>query len=177
MRNTIVLCLFFCLLTASKCKKSTSNVDYLPPATQEGRQTLGFMMNGLVWTPSGISGLSPNLSADVDFAYRNGIFNITAYRIVNGERQQFSLGIQDSLNFYSIPKYIPVSPTTNGAFYFSKTPCVTFSRSANTYSDGYINVTKLDKINKIIAGTFNVTMCLTGCDTIRIVDGRFDLRY
>lgn len=46
----------------------------------------------------------------------------------------------------------------------------------NTIS-GILTITKFDKVNYIISGTFEFTTALNGCDTLRITDGRFDIKY
>ena len=46
----------------------------------------------------------------------------------------------------------------------------------DTY-DGYIQFAKIDRVNFVISGTFNFSTVITGCDTIRITDGRFDMQY
>ena len=47
----------------------------------------------------------------------------------------------------------------------------------NFYSSGKLTISKLDQSARIVAGTFYCTIKQTGCDTLRITDGRFDLKY
>ena len=47
---------FIFLLTASSCKKQNTEPQ-LPPETQKGANTLGFKIDGKVYTASGKSGL------------------------------------------------------------------------------------------------------------------------
>lgn len=42
---------------------------------------------------------------------------------------------------------------------------------------GKLEITKLDTTNHIIAGTFEFTVWKEDCDTIRVTDGRFDIKY
>ena len=51
-------------LTGSSCKKE-SNEPQLPPETQTGANTVGFKINGKIYTASGKSGLSTRASAGV----------------------------------------------------------------------------------------------------------------
>ena len=52
---TLLLSITF-LLTASSCKKQNTGPQ-LPPETQTGANTLGFKIDGKVYTASGKSGL------------------------------------------------------------------------------------------------------------------------
>jgi hypothetical protein len=44
-------------------------------------------------------------------------------------------------------------------------------------TDGELALTKLDKINKIASGTFNCIIPIPNCDTLKVTDGRFDIKY
>lgn len=43
--------------------------------------------------------------------------------------------------------------------------------------NSFVNITKFDTQNRIIAGTFEYTLYKPGCDTVRITQGRFDVKY
>jgi len=59
--HLIFLSIFF--ISIAGCKKHKSNpIDQLPPATQTGANTLGFLLNGEPWTPKGWDGSTTNLS-------------------------------------------------------------------------------------------------------------------
>jgi len=112
--------LFFLFLSVSNCKKhkTDSPMDQLPPATQEGKNTLGFLLNGEPWTPKGHVGITSNLTVSVDDRYKNGTFNITAYRILSDSNKQYlALGVADSLNFQSIPVTIDLGKPLFGLLY------------------------------------------------------------
>ncbi|TAG14645.1 MAG: hypothetical protein EAZ41_00725 [Sphingobacteriia bacterium] len=86
-------------------QKNTIESNGLPKATQEGKNTLGFLLNGQPWTPKGIRGTG-NLSIDFDPNFNNGIFNIVAYDFSKPNSKQFKIGIGDSLNFIDAPEVI-----------------------------------------------------------------------
>src|SRR5258705_231264 len=94
-----ILITFFCF---AKCHKENLVVNSLPPATQEGKNILGFMLNGQPWTPKGHR-VTSNLSIDVDFGYHQGIFGIVAYNFIPTTAEQLTIGIRDSLNFIQAP--------------------------------------------------------------------------
>lgn len=67
MRHLLFVCLLPLLFNAS-CKKTVTPpptpplTEELPVATQEGKNTCGFLVNGKVWLPKGRRGDgSPNL--------------------------------------------------------------------------------------------------------------------
>jgi hypothetical protein len=167
----------YCLFCFAQCKKSNPDNNGLPAATQEGKNTLGFLLNGQPWTPQGNNGTA-NLSIDFDAGINNGIFSLSAYKIINSlNRQRFGLGIKDSLNFISVPKiYILGNSTLYGAAY-SDDSC-TFDYFDSTINrSGNLTITRFDKTNRIISGTFSTTFNKTGCPEIKITDGRFDMKF
>lgn len=167
----VVLFFFVC------CKKDPAKNAELPAATQDGKGTLGFLLNGQPWTPKGSRPFaSPNLSIDFDPGYRNGIVNIVAYDFTQASSDQFTLGVKDSLNYLQAPFTLNLSQKSLYGISFNK-PCEYFSSLNGIISSGSLTITKLDKTNRIIAGTFNATLSMSGCETINITEGRFDMKY
>ena len=177
LKLPLTIALLYCLFYFAQCKKSNTDSNGLPAATQEGKNTLGFLLNGQPWKPQGNNGTA-NLSIDFDAGINNGIFGISAYKIITStSRQRFGLGINDSLNFISVPKtYI----LANGTFYgaaFSDDIC-TIDYFDNTVDrSGSLTITKLDRTNRIISGTFSATLTKAGCAAVKITDGRFDMKF
>ena len=58
---TLITILLLILTCSSNCKKGGLFGDKLPAATQEGKNTCGFLVNGKVWLPRGDNGY-PNLN-------------------------------------------------------------------------------------------------------------------
>jgi len=167
--------------SCSSCKKDTLDSNGLPAATQTGANTFGFLLNGQPWTPQGNNGTA-NLSIDVDFGFNNGIFTISSYKIVNNNsnsKQTFGVGISDSLNFItSYPKTFTI--TKNGVLGFSflqRNGCSFDYFDTTITRTGSLTITKLDKTNRIIAGTFNAILSQQNCDTVKITEGRFDMKF
>ncbi len=84
MKYSFIFLLFtiFVFSASLKCKKTPappplSTTEQLPPATQEGKNTFGFLLNGKVWVPKGNSG-SSNPSWYYDAGLNNGSFNMVA---------------------------------------------------------------------------------------------------
>ncbi|MFZ6025670.1 MAG: hypothetical protein ACOYVG_14565 [Bacteroidota bacterium] len=119
-----------------------------------------------------------NLSIDYDAGLNNGVVGISAYRIItNTDRTYFGIGIRDSLNFYNAVSSFSLTNTGLFRFYFSDNSCTYFSTEMDTNVSGTLTITKLERTNRIISGTFNATLSKTGCTTIQITDGRFDMKF
>jgi hypothetical protein len=179
--QTLFYFLLTILITAAGCKKHKNNdpVDKLPPATQTGANTLGFLLNGEPWTPQGFNGTA-NLSIDYDPGFNNGILGIVAYRTISAtDKTQFIIGVSDSMNFLSIPTSLNISKHSLAAVsYSTKDYCDINHNDTTVYSSGTITLTKLDKTSRIISGIFQATLYKQSCgDTIKITEGRFDMTY
>lgn len=129
----------------------------LPPATQEGKNTLGFLLNGQPWKPQGFNGTA-NLSIDVDFGYNKGVFNIAAYRTIDSLTEQFTIGISDSLNLILIPYTFAIRDNAVFGVSYTKNNCDYFSKDNGTIAQGDMTITKLDRNNRIISGTFDAKL-------------------
>ena len=173
----------FCFIAFVYCKKQKTilpqpPVEQLPAATQEGKNTCGFLVNGKLWLPKGkIGNGSPNLTWWYDAAYRNGTFNISGVRYDTSEGDKFtgfSLAID---NFSRVGVYSLNVIEGRGAQYSDfNTNCIYYHEDTLRGHNSYVNITKFDLQNRIIAGTFQFSMIKPGCDTIRITEGRFDIK-
>lgn len=175
--------LFVCVLAFAYCKKQKiilpqPPVEQLPAATQEGKNTCGFLVNGKLWLPKGKLGNGqPNLDWWYDPAYRNGTFNIHGSRSENqGDSLFTSFGIGIS-NCTTTGIYM-LNRTAAGIAMYSNyyKNCIYYTQDTLPGHNSYINITKFDLQNRIISGTFQFSMVKPGCDTTRITEGRFDIK-
>lgn len=167
-----------CTFSSSSCKKETPNPNNLPPTTQTGANTLGFLLNGQPWKPEGFNGTA-NLSLYYDPNFRGGVFNIYCYKQpINSTVDQIFSIASDSIQ--------QIGRLTFGMKNFvvgygdAKFPTCQFDTSDSSNkvkTSGYCDITKLDKINHIMSGQFTFTLIRSGCDTIKITEGRFGLKY
>ena len=184
MKQTVLLPLLACILIFAQCKKDkstppTDNPHGLPNATQEGKNTLGFLLNGVAWTPKGFNGTA-NLSIDFDEGVNNGVLGIVAYRTLSpADKTQFILSITDSLNFASAPFVNFINSGSIGGLSFStKDYCDVLHTDNTIFQEGWIRVSKLDRTARIISGTFEGRIFKQVCgDTLKITEGRFDMSY
>ena len=191
----IKLCYSLLLLlvgvTSIQCNKTTDDPNDLPPETQTGAGTFACKINGVVWKykdhdyeflssrPVTHWSFSPNESM--------GVLRISGQRYTNDNSvadDVVALGA-DSLTL--LKERITIGdPAAFGLDYNNfngSSSCQYFAsqqvydRSKNFYRDGKLTLTYLDLKARIISGTFYCTIYQTGCDTLKITDGRFDLKY
>ncbi len=173
MKNIFLLCLFALALLSTSCPKKDNTPpapkpDVLPPITQTGANTFGFMLNGKVWLPHTSGSI-----ISLDPQYYRGRFTLSAERkiVADSVYQYISWGIE------------PIFKTGIYIFDSSNVKAVIFRDSQKniTYYNSKINnqleIPKLDSANRIISGTFNIHLVSTNNDTLNITNGRFDLKF
>ena len=183
MKHLLLLSLFTAFLWA--CHKDQdpapkTQVELLPPATQEGKRTFGCLIDGKAWTPKA-GFVPPPISVSYD--------EITGALIISARRNIGIDGLSQSVNFFSTAR-------STGAFVLpiAKSSIIDTSSFCTAQPFGYINgiglnvfenysegglfITKLDLATGIISGTFEYDAYSPECnDTVRITEGRFDVRY
>jgi hypothetical protein len=184
---------YLCILLFAQCKKQNTDVNGLPAATQSGANTIGFLLNGKPWIPQGYNFYMDKLADDVDFGYRNGVFNITAYQFSANTTKyaanNFQLGVYDSLNnITTFPAKLNLGSNNSSVYRILYTDSLnndcsltsndtTITRVDDISCSGLLTITKLDKNAGIISGTFNATFIRPGCDTMNFTNGRFDMKF
>ena len=173
-----ILCLTGLILII-ECKKSNNNS--LPPETQVGNNTFGCLVNGKVFRPKG-GGLSPNYSCYYQQIYpgNTGFYfhvsgsdlsnssiaydvNINCDSVRISENQTYTLSNTQKGN--SVGAYLIVTLAKNNEY------------TTNVTLTGQLIVKKFDEINHIASGTFWFNAVNTLGDTVKITDGRFDMKY
>lgn len=178
MKYISILSLLFLLIISSgtNCKKNNPE-NGLPQATQEGKNTAGFLVNGKVWLPRGDNGYA-NLSCSYDETYNGGTLGINGYRYESGASN--STGFAIGGNNITSSGYYKINLNSNqvGKYFGSVGQCIIYNWFDTIPNHGaFLNITKLDKVNRIVSGTFEFALTISGCDTIRITKGRFDMKY
>ena len=182
--NLLLLCSAI-VLCSSQCKKNKTNpplteLEKLPPITQTGAGTFGCLVDGVAWLPNGTKPQNggPNIQLYVDPTFQGGRFAITGHQY-NIPGSDVSIG---SSNCTSSGLY-NLSNNLNGASYYKtilgSLPCELSSSDIGTYKSGFLNISKYDLTTGIFSGTFEFKLfnsqSLCG-DTIRITNGRFDVK-
>ena len=52
--------------------------------------------------------------------------------------------------------------------------CQDYTGQLGQYRRGHLTITRLDRAAGIVSGTFAFTLYKSGCDSVRITQGRFD---
>lgn len=161
------------LMGCSLFSKSPDPVDSLPPATQEGKNTFGFRLNGSIWKPKGFNG-TPNLDATYDPTYNGGSLGIYAYTKDDATDQLIVFGGNNitSVGDYTILGAGSFSP---GAFFTDHLTMCAYD-DPSTSANGHFSISKLDTSTGIVAGTFEFTFSKPGCTQVKITEGRFDIK-
>jgi hypothetical protein len=184
-RLRLWLALFVLSATLTQCKKES-----LPPESQTGAGVFACRINGAVWKYSDPKG-ALNLREVTNWTYspneNQGKLRISGYNYGNQSSSIDHLGITaDSLSINKIAianvtsKRLSLAYDNNQAQvnqcanYYTQ---ISLDTSKNFYRQGKLEVTKLDLQAKIISGRFECTIFQTGCDTLKITDGRFDLKF
>lgn len=175
MKNLFFLSLVFMLLFSCK-DRDEQDTNVLPEATQTGVNTGGALVNGEVWVAKKAY---PDLN--------NGGVNATMYTFSNGEyKLQISLGKFDNytgekilINITSLSdiengNYMLNDSYQNRGAYSHPAEETYFTDSSNT---GVLTITKFDKVNKIVSGTFSFKAKNSDGEVVTITDGRFDKQF
>ena len=178
MRQILILLLWLPVLAA--CKKNEINA--LPPATQEGRNTLGFLLDGKAWVPDGgglfvsIKPVEGGYQANYIDTLRNNIW-IRAVR-KDGAGLDVYLRNVSKVGVYQLNQITQLTPTIlvplNYAYYHDAKG----NYLTNSNHTGTITITKADTIGKTVAGLFSFTaQDYSHEQTITITEGRFDVNF
>jgi hypothetical protein len=181
----LLLAFSFLLTTSMQCKKDQTGIDALPPATQEGKEAFGCLINGEVFTPKGSNLGGPILSSY--YQYLNSstaqgyFFNVSASRKNGGNKGTESVAINS--NNKSIVQgrtYSLKNSESSGEIYgnygfFSGIEINNYSTTGIYQGELYIS--KFDEINQIVSGTFWFDAVNDKDEKVEVREGRFDVHY
>ena len=145
----------------------------LPPITQNGANTFGFILNGKVWRPHGIE-TTPTTNA----SYFNGGLSIQANKSFKSpfifQSMTFHLIVHGIDTGYYLLQNWNHGPGINYSDYASL--CEYFTDSV---FPAHVHLTRLDTVNRIVSGTFYMKLKpqAATCDTVNITNGRFDIKF
>ena len=143
----------------------------LPPVTQTGQNTVGFLLDGEVWVPAATR--YPLSSASY---YKQG-FGF----LCNREAVQHTTLYLLRENVTAVGTY-ELSPATGPkekvlSYVINLSPTEIDLYTVDSQHTGSLRITRFDTINKIVAGEFAGELVNASGKTIKITQGRFDLRY
>ena len=173
------------LLGMGKCERDPAPVFTLPPVTQTGANTIGFVVDGRVWQNYGKAPYTANLSDNLkaDYATQFKKLYVDASQTALNVREIFGFEL-DSLAgvgvYQTTNKPVPNSiPRAVRALGFGDELTNIYYSSLLKGAKATITITKLDTIQRIIAGTFEGTLRQKDDSTklVHVTDGRFDVHY
>lgn len=161
----------------------------LPPATQEGKNTMGCIVDGLAWTPSSSNTLGSGgqgnpfvvrwrrtyrgYSLNMFFSSATGQAQVPTgfYFWVPDVRRPMVVTLDQTAN----PMLVEDNPAYAECAMSKHTPQLSLLTGPDAV--GELRFTRFDTVARVVAGTFQ----FTGRDratgrTVHITDGRFDMR-
>jgi hypothetical protein len=182
MMKAIKLFVLVFMVTLFSCTPDHVANLSLPPITQTGQNTLGFMLDNKVWTNFGrrctIAGCSDNKVAAHLYRQPNGDLEL---EIIAGYTVT-SEGIDQSFFIHG------VNVTSTGTFLLDSTLGRELRFTGSNYNQTYkeyknrlphysvLSISRFDTTNLVIAGTFHGVLHNPAdpADSVSIMDGRFD---
>ncbi|GAA3923500.1 DUF6252 family protein [Hymenobacter algoricola] len=155
------------LLLASACKKETE-LDALPKATREGKHTFGCLVDGKAFLPKPAQATSITNRQPLEAYVYQGYLYISA----RGDG-----GVDIVVKEAFKPGKYFLNSTSSGSNGYYKD--ATGQYFTNDVQIGEVDLTRIDTLQKIAAGTFRFSaagISTTAGKTVTITDGRFDVR-
>jgi len=177
-RFLILLVLLFLVVRCRKNQNATPKE--LPPVTQEGKNTIGFKLNGEIWLPYLECSFSGNpcgeLFTDVYRTQPSEMlpfsFSLAFSRETKNEYTSFSISTKPNSGIYTIGNKIDsltiLFHKPIGQLYYNYNYHGKMEKA---------EITKVDVINGIISGVFELTLYQSINDSVKITEGRFDLKF
>jgi hypothetical protein len=161
------------LLLISNCKDREQDTTVLPPATQEGKNTGGALVNGQVWVAKiEYPDLNPG-GNNTEYIYSSGEYKLkVVLRNISEPTTIININIK-SLNDLTNTTYYLNDGNDFGMFLKSD---LLFYQT-NNINTGSITITKFDKVNKFVSGTFSFMAKNANGDIVTITEGRFDRKF
>jgi hypothetical protein len=177
MKKLILPLLFGIAFSGTSCSEdppAPTAGPSLPPITQTGENTFGCYVNGELWLPKG------NFQTfDINASHYGQHIQLQANRVgdpLTSFNIIFPIAYADSL----IVAYNHQDSIGTTYFHYRKwfQNGPDFDYDAITINSGELQLSRCDTVNGIISGTFYFTAIDSiAHDTVRIEDGRFDLRF
>jgi len=166
------------ILAFASCKKEKhgpppDNPYGLPNATSEGKNIFACRVNGQNWiSKTSIYNLGGGGSNDTLYAHGSNPSTTTYYELYDIAIAGFSYTNNIYLLNDTSIRFAQFS-TNNQCFL----PQIGLGIGKGKNYEGQLTITKLDTTTKILSGIFWFNISTDNCDTMKITDGRFDIKY
>ena len=170
----------FCFCLSMKCEREPaptpivlSEFEKLSAITMEGRNTFGCLVNDTAWLPNSYLSGRPELKV----TYSDSTLYIRAIRwaSINGQMKE-----AESLHFYCSYAFIDTGTYQLGSnsYILMLSAFRHCKYEIGSVISGEIYISRFDKIKRIVSGQFNqISYIDSGCDTLNISNGRFDIKF
>ncbi|MFN0215013.1 MAG: hypothetical protein ACKVT2_12225 [Saprospiraceae bacterium] len=154
-------------------------IDYtvLPPATQEGKNTFGCLVNGEVWVPR-VELFVPwyDLAASFSEKDGSGVGNITC-RLLTKDQDDFMQVIFGPTFLHTGLYYMKPLASTDAQMRIGASPW--YGTDDGDSTENWVRLNLIDTSRNIVAGTFQFTLYNSENKNDKVVlsEGRFDLLY
>jgi hypothetical protein len=167
-----------------KCKKDKTGIDALPPATQEGKNTFGCLVNGQAFVPSWTNlGGPPTLSSYYQYidhpTLKGYFFNVSANKRESGRSSSVTL-LANHIIIKENSKYVLRNYADSNAIYgrYAIVSDTNINEFVNKDAfQGELYVSKFDEIKQIVSGTFWFDALNGKGEKVEVRDGRFDVYF
>ena len=157
-------------LLALRCHRDDPEPT-LPPATQEGKNTMGCYVNGRPWVAID----KPNsMTSATKVSVGGGGFSFITHRDTPQEQTAVIVGI--CYGFTGAGMYNLYFPPDSCSEVFYRDYISGKAYLAIDSSRSSLTVTRYDPQARVVAGRFEFTGVAAPGDTVRLTDGRFDFR-
>ncbi|HVF81305.1 MAG TPA: DUF6252 family protein [Flavisolibacter sp.] len=176
MKNLFLIALT--VLVFSSCKKS---IETLPVATETGANTFGAKINAENWGPLGFGVVPTAPILEARFWGDSSVFiNVRNFSRSPVETEmEIYLENIGAPGIYALNQNTAVFPnhTASYAYYLKRNFTVDDEWITSSAAPGQVQVTKFDRANKIISGSFSFTAnAKYGSAPIVVTEGRFDVK-
>ncbi|HYG02763.1 MAG TPA: hypothetical protein VD927_09970 [Chryseosolibacter sp.] len=143
-----------------------TELEKLPPATQEGKNTFGCLVNGKAWYTVS--------STRASAVYQSGILSISG-TVIKPAVQDIAVNLEEDggLIQENVEYQLTSIPYNRASIFFS----LDCQYEADDTIFGTLMLTKFDKTNYIVSGIFSFETFTANCDTLKVTHGRFDIKY
>ncbi|AII51801.1 DUF6252 family protein [Hymenobacter sp. APR13] len=181
MKPAFTLLTLLLVFLSASCKKE--EVDALPKATQEGKNTMGCLVNGKAWKPYEAPKLGAGDPFNVYWRVGNGRIRLTMFfdRQTDGDASAIYIYVPDisspgliELNQPANPMLTSANPSYGSYIDTQSAPDITYLTGPTAI--GQLNITRFDTTARIVSGTFNFTGRAANGSAVQVTEGRFDMR-
>lgn len=171
-----ILVVLLQLMALISCKK---DIDELPPATQTGANTFGAKVNGNLWVPQGFGPFPA--SNILEGRITGNIVVINARNFASSPNEtEFQITVFDvnTPGVYQLNSNVThPNGVGNYGYYVKRNFSPEDEWITSATHTGTVTFTKVDLVNKLIAGTFEFSAgSLYNAGVLSVTEGRFDLQ-